>query len=154
MTIEDEIAFLERIAVLRRLGGGALRSLAIAAETQSLQPGEVLFKAGETAEGAFIVRHGSVTLKPEQADQAELVAGPGTLLGEAALLAPTRRPATAVAREASTMLRVPRATFLKILESYPDAAQRLRELLTSRADQWIREIADVRASLTDDELPP
>ena len=40
--------------------------------------------------------------------------------------------------------------FLKMLESYPDAARRLRELVSSRADQWTREIENIRAALTGD----
>jgi CRP-like cAMP-binding protein len=145
MAIEDEIAFLERVPIFRRLGNGALRSLAIAAETYSMQAGEVLFTAGEIADGAYIVQQGSVSLKPERGD--EVVAGPGTLLGEAALLAQTTRPATATAHEAGTVLRVSRATFLKILDSYPDAAQRLREVIASRNDQWTREMQNIRAAL-------
>jgi CRP-like cAMP-binding protein len=148
MTIEDDIAFLERVAILRRLGGGALRSLAIAAETQTLQAGEVLFTAGQAADSAYIVQKGSLSLKPERSGEAGIIAGPGTLLGEAALLAETKRPATATAREASTVLRVPRGTFIKILDSYPDAAERLREVIASRTDQWTREIENVRAALT------
>jgi CRP-like cAMP-binding protein len=70
------------------------------------------------------------------------------LLGEAALLAETRRPATATARQDAVVLRISRAMFLKMLESFPDAAQRLRELVASRADQWTREIENVRAALT------
>ena len=45
------------------------------------------------------------------------------------------------------MLRISRAMFLKMLESYPEAAQRLRELIASRADQWAREMENVRAAL-------
>jgi CRP-like cAMP-binding protein len=145
MTIEDEIAFLEQVPFFRRLSGGALRSLAIAAETYAMQPGEVLFTAGEAADGAYIIQQGSVSLKPERGD--EIIAGPGTLLGETALLAQTTRPATATAREASSVLRVSRSTFLKILDSYPEAAQRLRELFVSRSDQWAREMENVRAVL-------
>lgn len=153
MTIEDEIVFLERVPILRRLGAGALRSLAIAVESYSVKAGQVLFTAGEAADGAFVVQQGSFSLKPQRAGEPEVTAGPGTLLGESALLAETTRPATATAREASTVLRISRATFLKILESYPDAAQRLRGLIASRTDQWTREIENIRAALARGEGP-
>lgn len=153
MSIEDEIGLLERVPTLRRLGGGALRSLAIAAESLSLQAGDVLFSAGDTADGAFVVQQGSLSLKPDGAGQNEIVAGPGTLLGETALLAPTKRPATAIAREPARVLRVSRATFLKILDSYPEAAQRLREVLASRADHWAKEMENIRAALTRSRQP-
>jgi len=147
MTIADDIAFLERVPTLRRLGAGALRIIAIGAESYSIQAGQVLFTAGETADCAYIVQHGSFGLQPERPADSEVVAEPGALLGEAALLAETRRPATATAREDATVLRIPRAMFLKMLESYPDAAQRLRELIAARSDQWAREMENVRAAL-------
>ena len=82
------------------------------------------------------------------------MAGPGTLLGEAALLTETRRPATARARADSTVLRISRTLFLRILDGYPDAAVRLRELIASRADQWARELENVRVALTRGDTTP
>ena len=147
MTIEDVIAYLERIPLLRRLGSGALRIVAIGVESYDLQPGQILFAAGDSADGAYIIQRGSVSLKPERSGEPEVIAGPGTLLGESALLAETRRPATATARESATVMRISRAMFLRMLEGYPDAAHRLREMIASRADQWAREMENVRATL-------
>jgi CRP-like cAMP-binding protein len=148
MPIENDIAVLERVPILRRLGAGALRILAIGAESQRVETGQVLFTAGDVADGAYIVQQGSFTLKPERSGDNEVIAGPGTLLGESALVAETRRPATATARENSTVMRISRALFLKMLEGYPDAAHRMREVIAARADQWAREIENVRAALT------
>jgi CRP-like cAMP-binding protein len=128
MTIEDDIGFLERVPTLRLLGRGALRILAIGAESRFVTTGAVLFAAGEDADGGFVVQQGSFSLQPEAARGAEMIAGPGTLLGEAALLTETKRPATATAREPSTVIRISRALFLKMLEGFPDAAYRLRDL--------------------------
>jgi CRP-like cAMP-binding protein len=147
MTIEDDIAFLERVPVLRQLGAPALRILAIGAESFSVDAGQVLFAAGEPADCAYVVQRGTFNLRPERPRDGEVIAEPGTLLGEAALLAETQRPATATAREDSIVLRISRAMFLKMLESYPEAAQRLRELIAVRADQWAREMDNVRAAL-------
>jgi CRP-like cAMP-binding protein len=69
------------------------------------------------------------------------------LLGETALLSETRRPATAMAREDSTVVRISRTMFLKMLESYPDAAQRVRDLIAERANQWASDMDRVRAVL-------
>jgi len=153
MTIEDDIAYLERIPLLRRLGSGALRIVAIGVESYDLQPGQILFAAGDSADGAYIIQRGSVSLKPERSGEPEVIAGPGTLLGESALLAETRRPATATARESATVMRISRAMFLRMLEGYPDAAHRLREMMASRADQWAREMENVRVTLLPDDKP-
>ncbi len=153
MTIEDDIAYLERIPLLRRLGSGALRIVAIGVESYDLQPGQILFAAGDSADGAYIIQRGSVSLKPERSGEPEVIAGPGTLLGESALLAETRRPATATARESATVMRISRSMFLRMLEGYPDAVRRLREMMASRADQWAREMENVRATLLPDGKP-
>ena len=147
MTIEDDIAFLGRVPTLRQLGAPALRILAIGAESRDVAAGQVLFAAGDAADGAYVVQRGSFTLKAERPSDGEVVAGPGTLLGESALLAESKRPATATAREASTVMRISRAMFLKMLEGYPEAAYRMRDMIAGRADQWAREMENVRAAL-------
>jgi CRP-like cAMP-binding protein len=147
MTIEDDIAFLERVPILQRLGTGALRILAIGAESYMVETGQVLFAAGDAADCAYVIQDGSFTLLPQQRSGDETVAEAGTLLGESALLAETQRPATAIAREDSTVLRISRTMFLRMLESYPDAAQRLRELIAKRAEQWASEMDKIRATL-------
>ena len=96
MSIEDDIAFLERVPTLRLLGRTALRILAIGAESRYVHDGEALFHAGEAADSGYVVQEGSFELRPATPIvAAEVVAGPGTLLGELALLTETARPATA-----------------------------------------------------------
>jgi|SRR5579883_1870816 len=147
MTIEDDIAFLERIPILRRLGAAGLRILAIGAESYALEAGQVLFNAGEPADGAYVIQRGAIILKPDKPGERGVIAGPGTLLGEIALLTPVKRPATAIARDSSTVLRLSRSMFLRMLDGYPDAAQRIREMLAARSDQWTRDLQNIRAAL-------
>ncbi len=147
MTIEDDIAFLSQVPVLRRLGAPALRILAIGAEAYSVESGQTLFAAGDAADCAYVVQRGSFQITPDRAADADLVAETGALLGEGALLVQSPRLATAIAREDSVVLRISRAMFLRMLDSYPEAAQRLRELIASRADQWAREMENVRTAL-------
>jgi hypothetical protein len=52
MSIEEDIALLERVPMLRRLGGPALRMLAIGGESLRVGAGEQLFRAGDSADGA------------------------------------------------------------------------------------------------------
>ena len=66
MTIEDDIAFLGRVPILQRLGAGALRILAIGAENYTVQAGQMLFEAGEAADCAYLIEHGSFTLTPQR----------------------------------------------------------------------------------------
>ena len=145
MAIEDDITFLERVPTLSLLGRQALRILAIGAETRYIHSGEVLFKRGEEADGAYVIQEGRFKLSSNDGD--ELTVGPCTLLGEVALFSETRRPATARALEPSTVLRIPRFLFVRMLDSFPEAARKLREILAARLDQATREISNVRAVL-------
>jgi CRP-like cAMP-binding protein len=141
MTIEDDIGFFERVPTLSLLGRQALRILAIGAETRYIHGGEVLFNAGDEADGGFVVQEGRFSLSSSEEGR-ELTVGPFTLLGEVALFTETKRPATATALEPSTVL-----LFIKMLDSFPDAARKLRDILANRLDQSSREIGNVRAVL-------
>lgn len=145
MAIDDDISFLERVPTLSLLGRQALRILAIGAETRYIHSGEVLFKRGDEADGAYVIQEGRFKLSSN--DGNELTVGPCTLLGEVALFSETRRPATARALEPSTVLRIPRFLFVRMLDSFPEAARKLREILAARLDQATREISNVRAVL-------
>jgi CRP-like cAMP-binding protein len=148
MSIEDDISLFERVPTLSTLGRQALRILAIGAETRYIHGGEVLFNEGDTADSGFVVQEGSFNLSMASAlDSREITVGPFTLLGEVALFTETRRPATATALEPSTVLTIPRPLFLKMLDSFPDAARKLRDVFASRLDQSEHDIANVRAVL-------
>jgi len=148
VTIEDDIAFFERVPTLSVLGKQALRALAIGAETRQLQSGAVLIYAGELADGGYIVQEGSLILEPATPSGGkEYSVGPGTLLGELALLTDTVSPVTAIAREPTVLIRISRSLFRKMLESYPGAAQRMRDIMTERVDHWTRDLTAIKGAL-------
>ena len=145
MTIEDDISFFERVPTLNQLGRQALRILAIGAESRYIHGGEVLFSAGDNADGGFVVQEGRFALS--SAEHGDKEVGPYTLLGEVALFTESKRPMTATALEPSTVLCIPRPLFLKMLESFPDAARSLRDIMASRVDRAVSEVATVKAIL-------
>jgi CRP-like cAMP-binding protein len=148
MTIEDDIAFLERIPSLRLLGRDALRILAIGAESRYIHEGISLFGEGEDADCAYVVQEGSFDLVAEKGTTRSSVAGPGTLIDETALFTEAKRTIAAVAREPSTVVRIPRQLFLKMLEGYPDAARRMRDAIAAKVSRTAAELSRVRNVLT------
>jgi CRP-like cAMP-binding protein len=154
VAIEDDILFIERVPTLRALGRDALRILAIGAESRYVHRGEVLFIAGEMADGGYVVQEGSFRLEGDSKAGGEVIAGPGTLLGELALISEIKRPATATANEPSTVIRISRSLFLKMLEGYPHAALILRDQIVARAQRALAEMTDVRAMLDTSQTPP
>jgi CRP-like cAMP-binding protein len=154
MTIEDDIAFLERVPSFSILGREALRILAIGAENRYVHSGEVLFSAGDPADAGYVVQDGSFSLATDtlDADASTITVTRGALLGELALLTETTRAVTATAAEPSTVIRVPRSLFLKMLEGYPDAARRLRDHIAARTNEAAQDMINVRTTL--DPRPP
>jgi CRP-like cAMP-binding protein len=146
MSIEDDIAFLERVPTFAVLGREALRILAISAENRYVHDGVALFKEGESADAAYVVQEGSFELAAPGSSQPQ-TAGIGTLMGELALITETKRSTTAIAREPSTVIRIPRSVFLKMLEGYPDAARRLRNAIATRVGATARDLVNVRTGL-------
>ena len=86
MSIEDDVALLERVPTLRLLGTAALRMLAIGSEQRGFARGDVLFNAGDDADAGFVVQRGAFRI--EDGGGAEIIAGPGSLIGELALITP------------------------------------------------------------------
>ena len=146
MSIEDDIALLERVPTLRLLGGDSLRMLAIGSEQRNIQNGEALFREGDTADCGYVVQRGSLRINDEAG--AEVVAYPGMLIGELALLVEMRRPATATALEYSTVVRISRSLFQRVLESDAVAARRLREEFANRTTRLAGDILKAGAKLT------
>ena len=146
MSIEDDVALLERVPTLRLLGMTALRMLAIGSEQRDFARGDVLFNAGDDADAGYIVQRGAFRI--EDGTGAEIVAGPGALIGELALVVAMRRPSTATAVEHSSAIRVARSLFQRVLESDPAAVRRLRDEFANRTSQIASDILMAGAKLS------
>ncbi len=146
MSIEDDVALLERVPTLRLLGTTALRMLAIGSEQRGFARGDVLFNAGDEADAGFVVQRGA--FRVEDGAGAEIIAGPGALIGELALVAAMQRPSTATAIEHSAVIRIARSLFQRVLESDPAAARRLRDEFATRTSQIASDILMAGAKLS------
>lgn len=134
--------------MLRALGRSALRMIAMGAEMRELQPGDVLFRPGERIDSAYVVQEDNFQLCADPAKPGKVIeVGPGTLLGEFALLADAAQPLTATAVDYAVVTRISRSMFLRILEDDVGAAVRLRDYVAQRARASIAEVLQVRSTL-------
>jgi CRP-like cAMP-binding protein len=147
MALEDDIALLSQVSLFQDMDRDVLRLIAFAAETRQLRAGDTLFRKNEVSDSGFVVAQGSIALIDGDANNVVGIAGPGTLLGELALVAETRRPATAVVREHATVLRLSRAMFRRTLDEYPQFAQRLYADLRARVEGLSSELIQVKDAL-------
>jgi CRP-like cAMP-binding protein len=145
MGLNDDIAAMSRVPTLAILEPDALRLLAFAAETRILRAGDVLFRRGEESDAGFIVVSGAIALDArDDGSPASYIAGPGTLIGELALLVPVVRPATAIARESSSVMRMSRTLVHRVLAEFPRSALALRKAMTTRLTSFSQELAQLR----------
>ena len=148
MSIEDDIEFFERVPTLALLGREPLRILAIGAESRYLKGGDVLCHQGEAVDAGYVVQEGSFRLtRAGESETTERTAGAGAIIGETALLIDSQSAFTATARQPSTVIRIPRTLFVKMLEGYPDAAARLRDNLLALTEQTARDMRSMRGRL-------
>ena len=141
MSIEDDVILLDRVPTFHVLGNAAIRVLAIGSEQQEFARGSVLFRAG------YVVQRGSFRVSFADGTQPDITAGAGSLIGELALIVPMQRPATAIALEFASAIRITRTLFQRVLESEPDGARRLRDAFASRTSQAASDLVLVGARL-------
>src|ERR1700759_3009403 len=146
MSIEDDVALLERVPTLRLLGRESLRMLALGSEQRNIYSGEYLFRQGEEADSGFVVQRGAFRI--DDGAGAQTTAGPGTLIGELALVVAMKRPSSANAMENSVWIRMGRSLFQRVLESDPAAARRLRDEFAARTSQLASDILMAGAKLS------
>jgi CRP-like cAMP-binding protein len=140
MALTDDIKLLSQIPLFRSMSEDQLRLIAFGADRRSIATGQMLFREGSPAESAYVVVSGAIELyNVGKNGQLEVstVATPGTLLSELALVTLVERKFTAVAREDSSIIRITRALFHRLIEEYPDAAK----LIENRIRDNIAELA-------------
>ena len=117
------------------LGAEAIGSLARLCQTRRLPAGQTLFVKGDPGDALYGVRRGQIRIETGTTAGERLtieVFGAGDLFGEIAVLDGRPRTADAVAQEDAELFVLPRADFLKTLESDGRLAIRIIELLCAR----------------------
>jgi len=101
-------------------------------ETHTLQlaPGEFLFREGEKADRMYVLLDGEVDIF--LGDFVLETAGPGSLLGEMALIDDTPRTANAVAKKASRLAQIDTRRFHFLVQQTPHFATHVMKTLADR----------------------
>jgi CRP-like cAMP-binding protein len=151
MSLDRDIALLQRIPLFSELNTEQLRLLAFSAVRLELARGQVLFREGTKAQSGFIVAAGKIELSVHEDPARKVVAicEEGCLVGEIALFVETKRPATATAAIPSEVLEIDRKLFSRMLNEYPHVALRLHATIAERLTATVAELGGVRKSLAD-----
>jgi len=121
-----------------------LRLLAFVAEEVALRPGELLYSAGDAADGAYVLVTGALEAShPEGEGGEKFRIEPVALIGELGLMLTRPRAATIGAARTSTALFVPREPFLKLLRSHPELAEDVSQTLRAELSRYLESIAQL-----------
>lgn len=122
------------------------RMLAFASERVQLDAGETLFKSGDVTPGAYVLISGSLTSRQNnEVDDKEFeVSQRGTLIGQLSLITTQKRRATLTCLEPAELLLVTRSSFLKLIDQFPEVAQRAEEMIRNDIGKYINSLEEVK----------
>jgi CRP-like cAMP-binding protein len=148
MALEDDIAILSRAPLFNLLSRDALRLVAFAAENRALRPGDTLFRKGDRSDGGYVVSRGAIALDAQDdGSPATFIAGPAAVIGQTALFTRIARPATATAREPTTVIRISPSLMRRVLEEFPGAAEAMLDAMADELGQLTKGMERVRQQL-------
>jgi len=106
----------------------------------SLDPGQQLFREGEPSDALYVIVEGEVSVMTEGPPRVEMQRlGPGSFMGEVALLTDQPRSTTVVSVAASELLRIDRVTLSNVLGAHGDMLRAVLRFVRDRlVDRWMR----------------
>jgi CRP-like cAMP-binding protein len=140
MALTDDIQLFSQLPLFKGMTEDQLRLIAFGADRRVIAAGQMLFRQGSPAESAYVIVSGSLQLSAAGSDgiaRTDSVVGPGTLISELALVTLVERKFTAVAREDTSIIRITRTLFHRLIEEYPSAAR----IIENRIRDNIAELA-------------
>lgn len=147
MSLSDDIERLKHVPFLRALDDEVLRLIAFNGERLTVPDGATLFFEGEMAQGALFLLDGALSLqmlvKGELRERSVL--REGALIDAYALISEMRRSATAKSVGDVRALLLDRKTFRKVLENYPELAEKIQDFLAKDIDQTVRSLNSIAA---------
>jgi CRP/FNR family transcriptional regulator, cyclic AMP receptor protein len=132
--------------LLSELPAEALNELTPSFLERSFLKGEPLCHQGDPGESLFIIGSGQVKVEKEILDGSQVtlaIRGPGSVIGELALLDGAPRSATVVALTPVKALSLAQSSFLKFISDHGEALKSLLGILSHRLRESDRRIEDL-----------
>jgi EAL domain-containing protein (putative c-di-GMP-specific phosphodiesterase class I) len=102
---------------------------------KSFSPGDIIMKQGDEGDCAYIIEEGEVEIIVEKPDGSEQIVGkrgPGTIIGEMAIVDNASRTATVKATKDCQMLQISRDDFSQRLKSADPVIQMISQVILTR----------------------
>jgi len=138
LSAEEVDALLRDVDILSPLPDAAHATIAAAAKVHFYSRGEAVMRSGAAGDSMFVIHSGSVSVRlPDDSERgwhevAEL--GPGSVVGEMALLTGETRTADVVASSDVVTVEIGKESLEPVLHANPDLAAAISEKVLQRRD--------------------
>ncbi|HWG35337.1 MAG TPA: Crp/Fnr family transcriptional regulator [Gemmatimonadaceae bacterium] len=126
---------LRQMAIFSELEDSAIHQLAARCVARDFGAGRVLFTAGDTCRGLYVIQSGRVRIyrtSPDGKEQVLHIEGPGRPVAELPLFDGGPYPASAITVEPSRLMFLARDDFETMYREHPDIAQAIIHALGKR----------------------
>jgi len=134
MSLEQEVELIRQFPIFAKIQPAMQKLLCFSAERLNYDAGQVMFKAGDMGDAAYIIIEGKVEISVPTPSGAIVVntLGRNDIIGEIAIFGDVPRTATATAQTRLETLRISKELFEKLIRENPDAALELIRGLAGR----------------------
>lgn len=149
MGLLQEVELLRKVPMLSRLNSAKLKLLAFTSESLKFDDGEVLFRAGDPADSAYVIMAGEAEVLADT-DSGEVVAATlqeNELFGEMAILSNAPRSATIRAKGLLEAFRISGDDFIELVTNNPDIALHVMRMLSDRLARSHRQFEELQSKL-------
>ena len=140
MTLQEESSFLSKVPFFQALEPSRLKLLAFTSDMVNFQHGEIIFKAGDPADCAYVIMEGEVEILSVVDEESVVsVLQLNQIFGELALLNDEPRSATLRAKGELKVMKISESLFMELIRESPKLALNvLRQLSQKLADSHLQ----------------
>jgi CRP-like cAMP-binding protein len=148
VSLEQEFELIRRVPIFSTIDPAMLKLLCFSSDRLTYEEGQLMFRAGDPPDSAYIVLEGAVDISVPTPKGPLIVntLGRNDVIGEIGIFGDVPRTATATARTRLEVLRISRDVFVNVIRGNPDAAIALIRIL---ADRLARTTAQLRRMAAD-----
>ena len=134
MSLEQEVELIRRFPIFSKIQPAMQKLLCFSSDRLTYETGQIMFRAGDAADAAYIIIDGGVDITVPTSTGAILVnqLKQNDIIGEIAIFGDVPRTATATATSQVEALRISKDMFVNVIRENPDAALELIKILAGR----------------------
>ena len=146
MALDKNAELLGKVPIFGGLATEQLSAIVAKGKKTFFEAGAQVIASGDTGQTAYLILSGHAVTKPPKASRLEPeTLGPGTLIGETAMLSETEYSINVVALDRMRTLALKREDLFAVMETDPSIAHNLADKITERLIFLARDLREVDA---------